>query len=247
MAQNHSTQICSLSWLTEQVWRTAPIKNSLRSWLTRMKTLLRGAICDSAWKKNLATAKRLFAKFCGSWQLSETASQPPTLRTIILPAGLLLTFRTARLDLLKSIVSTPNVSTTLTRMRICLPTNPWTSGKDLGLTTEIVSQFRPSLDDSQVRLVLAIPSKSAIDDVFEVSVVPSNGSPTIMASPSTGSSTLITTSDGAVTNTSRVPRLSMYDTTARNAYPTSFWVSCRTPLQLKGTTSNCFAFLIAAR
>ena len=128
---------------------------------------------------------------------------------MILPAGLLLTFRTARLDLLKSIDSTPNVSTTLTRMRICLPTNTWVNGNDLGVMTGTASQFRPSLDDSQVRLVLAIPSKSAIEEVSAESVVPSKGSPTMMASPSTGSSTLITTSDGLVTQTSRVPRLSM--------------------------------------
>ena len=159
----------------------------------------------------------------------------------------MLTFRTARLDLLKSIDSTPNVSTTLTRMRICLPTNTWVNGNDLGVTTGTASQFRPSLDDSHVRLVLAIPSKSAIDDVSAVSVVPSNGSPTMMASPSTGSSTFITTSDGLVTKTSRVPRLSMYDTTARNAYPTSFCVSCRTPPSIDGIVASHLLFLIVAR
>ena len=66
-------------------------------------------------------------------------------------------------------------------------------------------QLRPSLDASQLTDRLAMPSSSDTPDVVTDNAEPSSALPTIMTSPSTGSSTLATVSDGLEIRISRVP------------------------------------------
>ena len=82
---------------------------------------------ESGFKKTAGHKKRprngaFYFKFVTGW-LPVYDHQPPTRRTKMVPAGLLLTFCTVLVAWLKITVSTPKVSTTATRARICLLTS----------------------------------------------------------------------------------------------------------------------------